>query len=96
MSRLSGFYLETTTPTAWNAFTGNTIETADFTVPGAKIGDFVLVSVEATAAEVAEVTFSAQVSAADTVTVSAHPDGGTGGLAAEAVMRIKVVPFGAI
>lgn len=96
MSRLSGFYLETTTPAAWNAFTANTSETADFTVPGAKIGDFVMVSVEATAAESAEVVFSAQVSAADTVTVCAHPDAGTGGLAAEAVMRIKVVPYNAM
>ncbi len=96
MSRLSGMYLETTTPTAWNAFTANTTETADFTVPGAKIGDFVWVSVEATSAESAEVIFSAQVSAVDTVTVAAHPDAGTGGLAAAATMRIKVVPFDAI
>jgi hypothetical protein len=96
MSRLSGYYLETVTPSAWNAFTANTTETADFTVPGAAIGDFVLVSVEATSAESAEVIFSAQVSAADTVTVAAHPDAGTGGLAAAAVLRIKVVPVSAI
>lgn len=96
MSRLSGYYLETTTPAAWNDFTANTTETADFTVPGAKIGDFVWVSVEATAAEQAEVIFSGQVSAADTVTVAAHPDAGTTGLVAAAIMRIKVVPVDAI
>lgn len=96
MSRLSGYYLETVTPAAWNSFVANTTETADFTVPGANIGDFVLVSVEATSAESAEVIFSAQVSAANTVTVAAHPDAGTGGLAAAAVLRIKVVPVDAI
>jgi hypothetical protein len=96
MSRLSGYYLETVTPTAWNAFTANTTETADFTVPGAKIGDFVWISVEATSAELAEVTLKAEVSATDTVTVAAHPDAGTGGFAAAAVLRIKVVPKDAI
>tara|TARA_S200002703_G_scaffold159181_2_gene171761 strand:+ start:79 stop:360 length:282 start_codon:yes stop_codon:yes gene_type:complete len=93
---MSGYYLETTTPTAWNAFTANTTETADFTVPGAAIGDFVWVSVEATSAELAEVTLKAEVTAADTVTVAAHPDAGTGGFAASAVLRIKVVPKDAI
>jgi hypothetical protein len=93
MSRLSGYYLETVTPTAWNDFSAGVSEAADFTVPGARIGDFVMVSVEATAAEGAEVIFSAQVSAADTVTVVAHPDTGTTGLVAAATLRIKVVPF---
>lgn len=96
MSRLSGYYLETTTPAAWNDFTAGTTETADFTVPGANIGDFVWISVEATAAELAEVTFDAQVSAANTVTVAAHPDAGTTGLVAAATLRIKVVPYDAI
>jgi hypothetical protein len=96
MSRLSGLYLETATPSAWNTLVANTTETADFTVPGAQIGDFVWVSVEATAAELAECIFDAQVSAANTVTVACHPDAGTTGLVAEAVLRIKVVPKDAI
>ncbi|NNE35468.1 MAG: hypothetical protein HKN13_09535, partial [Rhodothermales bacterium] len=65
MSRLSGMTLVTATPTAWNTLVANTTETADFTVPGAKIGDFVWVSVEATSAELAECIFDAQVSAAN-------------------------------
>lgn len=96
MSRLSGMYLETTTPTAWNTFTANTTEVQDFTVGGARVGDFVFVSVECTSAELAEVTLKAEVTADDTVTVAAHPDAGTGGFAASAVLRIKVVPYDAI
>ncbi len=92
MSRMSGFSVTTTTPAAWNDFVANTTETTDVTVPGAQIGDFVLVSVEATAAETAEVIFTGQVSAANTVTVAAHPDAGTTGLVAAATLRVKVIP----
>lgn len=89
-------YLETTTPTAWNTLSAGVTESEDFTVPGAQIGDFVWISVEATAAELEECTFEAQVSAENLVTVACHPDTGTTGMVANAIMRIKVVPFGAI
>lgn len=97
MSRLSGYYLESTTPTAWNSFTASVTERQDYTVPGAKKGDFVFVAVEiASALELSDITFYAEVSADDTVTVAAIPDSGTGGLISEVPIRIKVVPFGAI
>jgi hypothetical protein len=97
MSRLSGSpTLQFASPTAWNTMSAGVTESEDFTVPGAKVGDFVLFSIEATAAELEEVTFSAQVSAANTVTVAAHPDTGTTGTVAAAILRIKVVPFDVI
>jgi hypothetical protein len=96
MSRMSGMYLESLTPASWNDFVANTTETFSYTVPGAKIGDFVFVSVEVTGAENGEVTFTGAVSSPNNVSVAAHPDVGTTGLVAPAIIRIKVVPYEAI
>ncbi len=90
MSRLSGFSLVTTTPAAWTSLADTTIESALFTVPGAKLGDFVFTSVESDDGN--EYISFGRVSSADTVRAGVFPDAGGGGVPEGTTFRIKVVP----
>jgi hypothetical protein len=64
-------------------------ESKDITVTGAAIGDFVLVSM---GVDIVDMTISAQVTAADTVTVRIQNEsGGTVDLASTTV-RVRVLP----
>jgi hypothetical protein len=96
MSRLSGFYAEHVTPSAWATVITNRSESADFSVPGARVGDFVWCSIEFDAGDITEGHIVGTVTADDTVSIAYFPDDGTTGPGTGTQMRIKVVPFGAI
>jgi hypothetical protein len=65
-------------------------EAFEVTVPGAKLGDFAFVSFSI---DVSDLELSAQVTAADTVTVSlSNNTGGTIDLGS-GTLRVKVVPY---
>lgn len=91
MSRMSG-YLGTAAFNAASMLDGNE-EAFEITVPGAKLGDFALV---AATIDVLDLELSAQVTAANTVTVSlSNNTGGTIDLGA-GTLRVKVIPYDAI
>ena len=88
MSRLSGFNASAT----WNP--GSIVDgdeaAVEVTVPGAKLGDFAFVSFSL---DVADLQITADVTAADTVTVVlSNSTGGAIDLASGTV-RVKVVPY---
>lgn len=88
MSRLSGFKASAT----WNpgAILDGNEEVTEVTVPGANLGDFAFASFSL---DVADLTLSAAVTAANTVTVQlGNWTGGTLDLGSGTV-RVKVVPF---
>lgn len=91
MSRLSGVLVSQT----WNPgsiLDGNE-EVVEVTVAEAKLGDFAFASFNV---DVADLELSAQVTAADTVTVSlSNNTGGTIDLGS-GTLRVKVVPYDAI
>lgn len=89
MSRLSGYPLVTSTVNPASMLDGNE-EAFEVTVPGAKLGDFAFVSFSI---DVSDLELSAQVTAADTVTVSlSNNTGGTIDLGS-GTLRVKVVPY---
>ena len=89
MSRLSGSKLTTATWNPGSILDGNE-EVTEVTVPGAKLGDFAFVSFSL---DVADLTLSAQVTAANTVTVQlGNWTGGTLDLGS-GTLRVKVVPY---
>lgn len=91
MSRLSGFGASAT----WNpaSIAGGAEAVVEVTVPGAVLGDFAFVSFDV---DVADLVLSANVTAANTVTVSlANNTGGAVDLGSGTV-RVKVVPFNVI
>lgn len=91
MSRMSGMQASA----AWNPgsmLDGNE-EAKEVTVPGAKLGDFAFVSFSI---DVADLQLSADVTAANTVTVLLNNNtGGTIDLGA-GTLRVKVVPYDVI
>lgn len=90
MSRLSGFPLVSSAVNPASMLDGDE-EVFAVTVPGAKLGDFAFVSFSI---DVLDLELSAQVTAANTVTVSlSNNTGGTIDLGA-GTLRVKVVPFG--
>ena len=89
MSRLSGFPVVVTAFNAASMLDGNE-EVFAVTVPGAKLGDFAFVSADI---DVVDLELSAQVTAANAVTVSlSNNTGGTLDLGA-GNLRVKVVPY---
>lgn len=88
MSRLSGMSGEAT----WNpgSIVDGNEEAVDVTVPGVKLGDFVFASFSL---DVADLSLTADVTAADTVTaVLANNTGGAVDLGS-GTLRVKVVPY---
>jgi hypothetical protein len=86
---MSGYALVTQAFNAASMLDGNE-EAVDVTVPGAALGDFAFVSIDI---DVTDLELSAQVTAANTVTVSlSNNTGGTIDLGA-GNLRVKVVPF---
>jgi hypothetical protein len=94
MSRMSGIYHETTLGSGLTAITAASVEKQNITVPGAKPGDFVFVSIDGFDSD--DCVYSATVSAANQVTLSIFADATGGSNIASAPIRIKVVPFDAI
>lgn len=89
MSRLSGSATVSSAINPASMLDGNE-EAFEVTVPGAKLGDFALVSYSI---DVADLELSAQVTAANTVTVSlSNNTGGTIDLGA-GTLRVKVIPY---
>ena len=90
MSRMSGM----TASATWNpASVTTTVVATTVTVPGAKLGDFALASMDTfTDAFADDLVMSAVVSSADTVTVSLLGDA-TGADLASGTLRVKVIPF---
>jgi hypothetical protein len=89
MSRLSGFALASAAINPASMLDGDE-EAFVVTVPGAKLGDFAFVSFSI---DVSDLELSAQVTAANTVTVSlSNSTSGTIDLGA-GTLRVKVVPF---
>ena len=92
MSRMSGYQAEVTSYDPVSIADGNEVA-LEVSVPGAKLGDFAFCSFSA---DVQDLQFRADVTAADTVTtVLSNSTGGNVDLAA-GTLRVKVVPFDAI
>lgn len=96
MSRLSGFTVHSTTPSSWNVVVAGTIELLLIDAPGAKPGDFCIVSVECSSIELADGTFSAQVTADNEVGVAFNPTENTDGMSTLRPVHVKVIPADAI
>ena len=91
MSRLSGYYKEVTYDPA--SILDGDEAAVDVTVPGAKLGDFVLVSFSL---DVGDLQLRADVSAANTVAVVlSNSTSGTIDLGS-GTLRVKVIPIDAI
>lgn len=89
MSRLSGSPVVSSAVNPASMLDGNE-EAFEITVPGSKLGDFAFVSCSI---DVADLELSAQVTAANTVTVSlSNNTGGTIDLGA-CTLRVKTVPL---
>jgi len=89
MSRLSGFPLVSVTQD-WASTADDAIATVEVTVPGASLGDFVMVSMDV---DLADMILTAAVTAANTVTVLLdNVSTGTVNLAS-GTLRVRVVPF---
>lgn len=91
MSRMSGF----TASATWNpaSILDGDEAAVEVTVPGARLGDFAFASFSL---DVADLSLSADVTAADTVTAVLHNStGGTVDLGS-GTLRVKVVPYNTI
>lgn len=77
------------TGTVTGAFTANTIQSQNITVPGAALGDLVLVWISANGRTV---RITGNVSAADTVTVAYAPENNTTAIGAHTVYYVVLRP----
>jgi len=88
MSRLSGMSAELTSDIASLADAASA--GTEITVPGAKLGDFAFVSFSL---DVADLSVTADVTAANTVTVTMNNNTGGAVDLASGTLRVKVVPY---
>lgn len=91
MSRMSGFVASTT----WDpgSITNGAEAAVDVTVPGAKLGDFALASLEV---DVSDLVLDANVVGNDTVAVVLSNNTGGAVDLASSTLRVKVVPYDVI
>ena len=91
MSRMSGY----TQSVTWDPanILSNAAASVEVTVPGAVLGDFALASFSL---DVADLTLTADVTAANTVTVVLANDSGGAVNLGSGTLRVKVVPYDVI
>ena len=93
MARLSRLYAEVS---GTYTTSGTAAKTVEVTVPGAKPGDFAFASLDNwSSPENEEITYSAQVSAPNTVNVTVRGDDGFPNLGTQGI-KVVVIPYDAI